>query len=211
MMACQQSGILKVTVVRERCRPGSACVSRPLKHPAGIGLLDLSGPAGERCTPRTCGFSSVITSTSMTHPGRWRVVPGSLPDGSTAAPVTFDVRPFTVTSIRIVYHRPAATFRVTIPTAHQRWKDLFAVQVVPLSRLARPLQMRLYDLTHHVVARGWLGDCRSCATAAGATLTLNVRYHVGGQQRGTVLIRDPVSRYAVIIPVVLTDLPAPTE
>jgi hypothetical protein len=104
-----------------------------------------------------------------------------------------------------------ATFRVVLPKPHQRWRDLFAVEIVPLRRLPRPVKMWLYDAAHHVVAHYWLGACSTCPTPAGATLTLNIRYHVDHAQPGEVTIFDPASGYRVTVPVILTNLPAPSE
>ena len=106
---------------------------------------------------------------------------------------------------------PFVTFRVIMPTPHQRWKNLFAAQIRTLKRLPRPAQLLLYDASHHVVARGWLGDCPTCASAAGATLTLNVRYQVTHIQHGLAVIADPTSGYRVSVSVILTPLPAPSE
>jgi hypothetical protein len=107
--------------------------------------------------------------------------------------------------------KPSATFRVVLPKPHSRWKDLFAVEIIPTQRLPVPVKMWLYNAAHHVVAHHWLGACSTCPTPAGGTLTVNVRYHVEHVQAGMVTILDPASGYRVSVPVILTNLPAPTE
>ena len=101
--ACDSVGVLRLSYFLQQCHIGGSCSKPvPFEPSSALGLHDLTRSTNG-CTASTCGFSTYLKEPPISHPGRWQIVPRRLQNGAQAHPISFDIKPYTFTNVRVVY------------------------------------------------------------------------------------------------------------